>query len=136
MTTLIFWTIFAQKVRFQTKTEKVNPTIEFCIFELVWIPNFSLNWKFYFFGPSWPKWGNSGQKQKSEHHNWILHIQIRLGIKFQHKLTIFIFWPNLPKMGICGRKRKNRTCAYVHGRYLLLGTSVTWPKAVFSKILI
>ena len=24
-------------------TEKVNITIEFCIFELVWIPNFSLN---------------------------------------------------------------------------------------------
>ena len=27
-------------------TQKVNTTIEFCIFELVLVPNFSLDWQF------------------------------------------------------------------------------------------
>ena len=40
-----FWTKFAQKGCFLSKTEKVktNTTIEFCIFKLDWLPNFSLN---------------------------------------------------------------------------------------------
>ena len=37
---------------------------------------------------------------KSEHHHWILHIRISLGIKFHIELTILIFVPNLPKKGI------------------------------------
>ena len=37
--------------------------------------------------------------RKSEHHDWILHIQISLDTKFQLKLTILIFGPNLPKNG-------------------------------------
>ena len=28
----------------------MNITIELCIFELVWVPNFVLNWQFWFFG--------------------------------------------------------------------------------------
>ena len=32
---LIFWTKFAQKEFFQSKTENMNKVIEFCIFELV-----------------------------------------------------------------------------------------------------
>ena len=43
LTILIFWTKFGQKGYFRSKTEKVNITIEFCIFELVQVPNFSLN---------------------------------------------------------------------------------------------
>ena len=46
------------------KTEKVNNTIEFCIFELLWVPNFSLNWQFRFFGPNLPKKGIFVSKQK------------------------------------------------------------------------
>ena len=49
LTILIFWTKFAQKGCFCSKTEKVNTTIDFCIFELVYLPNFSLNWQFWFF---------------------------------------------------------------------------------------
>ena len=37
-----------QKGCFWYETEKVNTTIEFCIFELVWMPNFSLDWQFWF----------------------------------------------------------------------------------------
>ena len=33
---LIIWIKFAQKVYFQSKTEKVNTSIEFCIFELIY----------------------------------------------------------------------------------------------------
>ena len=32
---VFFWTKFAQKGYFWLKTEKVNTTIEFCIFDLV-----------------------------------------------------------------------------------------------------
>ena len=41
---LTFWTKFAQKEYFQSKPEKGNISIEFCMFELVQVSNFSLNW--------------------------------------------------------------------------------------------
>ena len=66
--------------------------MEFCIFKLFLAPNFSLNWKFWFFGPHLTKKGISNHKQKSEHHHWILHIWISLSTKFQVKLTVLIFW--------------------------------------------
>ena len=52
---MIFFTKFAQKGCFQSKTETINGAIEFCIFELVSVPNFSLNWQFWFFWPNLPK---------------------------------------------------------------------------------
>ena len=47
------------------ETGKVNTTIEFCILELVWAPNFSSKWQFWFFGPILPKKYVSGLKQKT-----------------------------------------------------------------------
>ena len=41
---LTLWTKFAQKRCFQSKTEKVDITIEFYIFELLKVQNLSLNW--------------------------------------------------------------------------------------------
>ena len=38
--------------KIRSKTGKVNTTIEFYIFEIVLVPNFSLNWKFWIFGPN------------------------------------------------------------------------------------
>ena len=61
---LIFWNEFVQKGCFQSKTEKVNTTIEFCLFKFVLVPNFSLNWQFSFFGPNLLKKGVSSPKQK------------------------------------------------------------------------
>ena len=52
---MIFWTKFAEKGCFRSKTEKVNTTIEFCMLKLVYVPNFTLNWQFWFFGPSLQK---------------------------------------------------------------------------------
>ena len=44
LTILIFWDqICLKNGEFQSETKKVNITIEFCVFELVEIPNFSLN---------------------------------------------------------------------------------------------
>ena len=48
LTILIFWTKFIQERYFRFKTEKMNITIEFCIFELIKVKNFSLNWQFWF----------------------------------------------------------------------------------------
>ena len=57
LTVFIFWIKFAQKGFFPSKTEKVNTTIEFCLYELVYAPNFNLNWQFCFLGPNLTKKG-------------------------------------------------------------------------------
>ena len=38
-----------------SKRSKLNITIELCKFELVYAPNFGLNWKFSFFGSNLPR---------------------------------------------------------------------------------
>ena len=41
-----FWTKFVKKGRyFQSKTDKIDVTIEYCIFKLVFVSNFTLNKK-------------------------------------------------------------------------------------------
>ena len=62
-----------------------------------YLQNFSLNWKFWLFGPNLPKKGISCQKQKKEHHHWISHIRISLGIKFYLKLIILTVWTKFAK---------------------------------------
>ena len=65
LTIAIFWTKFAKKGSyFQSKTDKIDTTIEFCIFELVFVANFTLNKQFWIFGPNLPKEDIYGQKQK------------------------------------------------------------------------
>ena len=64
LTVLTFWKKFVQKGYFWSKTEKENVTIQFCVFELVYVPNFSLNWQFWFYGQSMPKKRISDQKSK------------------------------------------------------------------------
>ena len=66
---LFFWIKFAQIGDLRMKTEKVNITIEFCILELVYVPNFTLNkvlnfeakasQKGYFPSRKWKKWTSS-----------------------------------------------------------------------------
>ena len=55
---------FAPKGYFQSKREKVNSTTKFCIFKLVLVTNFGLNWQFWFSGPNFPKKGISSLNQK------------------------------------------------------------------------
>ena len=53
-----------QKGCSQYQSKKVNSAIEFCIFKLVCVPNFSLNRQFWFFGPNLPQKGVSPLKRK------------------------------------------------------------------------
>ena len=47
LTIAIFWTKFAKKGSyFQSKTDKIDTTIEFCIFELVFVSNLTSNKQF------------------------------------------------------------------------------------------
>ena len=77
-------------------TGKMDIAMEFCLFELICVPKFSLNLKFWFFWPILPP----PQKKKialvkngkCKHHHWIVHIQISLSKKFQLKLAILMFW--------------------------------------------
>ena len=98
-TILIFRTKFNQKGCFRSKMEKLIATIEFCIFELVLVPNIILNWKCWYFGQNLLKKGISGWKRKSEHHHWILYVRISPGAKFQLKLTILIIWTKFTQKG-------------------------------------
>ena len=94
---------------FDRKLKKMNITIELYIFELVSVPNFSLNhgvinsmlkliilifWtkftqKKYF----WSK------TEKSEHNPLIVHIQISRGTKFHLKLKSLLFWTKFTQKG-------------------------------------
>ena len=159
-----FWTKFTQEKYLHSKTEKVNIIIEFCMFKLILVPNFSLSWQFWSFWPDLPKKGFSGLKQKkwtllifytilhfqislvqnfssnwqfwffgpnlpkkvfpvknwkSEHHHWILHIQISLGTKFQLKLTILIFLTRFIQKGFFWSKTEkvNITCFLHNAAY-------------------
>ena len=71
---------------FSSKREKSRTIIEFCIFELVLVPNFSWNYKFWLFCPNLPKiyfLSKTGTLNS---------VRISLGNKFRLKLTILIFW--------------------------------------------
>ena len=110
-----FWNKVAQERYLWSKTEKVNIIIEFRIFKLVLVPNFSLNWQFWFFWPDLPKKGFSGLKQKK----WtphifyiILHIQISLVRNFSSNWQFWFFGPNLPKKVF---PVKNRKSEHHHG---------------------
>ena len=59
-------------------------TIEFYIFELVWVLNFSFNKQLLLFGTNSPQKRTLADKnrKKNEHHHRILLVQISLGNKF------------------------------------------------------
>ena len=80
----------------------MNTTIEFYIFELVQVPNFTLN-NFEFLDKT------NFLDQVFPKREFPLNSQIRisLGAKFQLKLTpLIFFWPNLLKKNICSLKQK------------------------------
>ena len=67
---MIFDTKFLQKRYFWPEREQVKITIEFSIFELVYVRNFNLNRQFWFFELNLPKKGNEayhGSPRKCVH---------------------------------------------------------------------
>ena len=87
----------------------MNITIEFCIFKLVLVPNFSLNWQFWFFFYTKfvPK-SISSPKQKKWTSPLNSYNQVNLGIKFHFK-QFWIVGPNFPKKGVSSLKQKKWT---------------------------
>ena len=75
---------FASKGYFQSKTEKLNSTMKFCIFKLVLLPNFSLNWQFWFSGPNLPQTGISRLHQKK----WTPPINSACSNQFAYQISV------------------------------------------------
>ena len=125
-TILNFWTKFTQERYLCSKTEKVNIIIEFRIFKLVLVPNFSLNWQFWFFLTRFTQKGFfSGLKQKK----WtphifyiILHIQISLVRNFSSNWQFWFFGPNLPKKVFPVENRKSEHHHGILYIWISLGT--------------
>ena len=120
LTTLIFWTKFDQKRYFRLKTEKVNHVIEFCIFKLVEVPNFSLSrqlWLFWdIFAPKKYLW------HKTEKVNITIKFYIFQLVKessFSLNWQFWFFGVNLTKKSISGLKRKSEN------HYWILYISIT-----------
>ena len=56
----------------------------------------------------WTKLAKAGLKQKSEHHNRILHIQKCVGTTFQLKVILLNFWTNLTQKGYFRFKKEKK----------------------------
>ena len=98
------------KIYFGPNTEKVNSTIKFCLFKLVLVPNFSLKWQFWFFGPSLTPKGNF----------WILYILIILGTKFQ--LNSIFLDQICPKQLFLVKSQKNEHHQRILNFWISLGS--------------
>ena len=115
-----------QKGHLRSKTEKVNNTIEIYIFEIVWAPNFSLNWIFDFLDKIYPKMVFLVKNQKSEQRHWILHIRTRLANKVQLKLTILTFWTKFSRKGFFRSKiEKNEHWSWILHIRIGLGVRIS-----------
>ena len=78
----------------KSKIEKVNITIKFCIFKLVYsITKFRVKLTLLNFWIKLTQKGYFRTKKKKENYHQILHIQINLD-SFQLQLTILIFGTN------------------------------------------
>ena len=120
-----FWTKFVQERYLCSKTEKVNIIIEFRIFKLALLPNFSLTDRFDFFDQIYPKrvffWSKTEKMNttyfphNSAYSNWS-------SAKFQLKLIILIFWTNLPKKSNSNRKQKSEYHYWILHIWISLGT--------------
>ena len=99
---LNFGTKFAPNRFLWSKTEKVNITIKFCIFELVLGPNFSFSWKFVFFRANLPK--------KDIRKKWTLPLHSAhsnySSTKFYFTKTIFNFGAKFSQKGHFWSKTK------------------------------
>ena len=86
---LIFGPNLSKKGCFQSKSEKMNTTIELCIFKFVYIPNYSLNRQFWFSGPNLSKKSISRQNWKKVNDMNSAYLKF-LGTKLQLQDEIFL----------------------------------------------
>ena len=92
MTISLFFTKFAKKGFFQCRKEKRNIPIELCIFELVSVPYFSLNWQFWVFVTNLPKNGffpSNTKKPRLRVRPWPLLTILNFPIRGSTNKTVF-----------------------------------------------
>ena len=81
-------------------------TIEFYMFKLILVLNFSFNKQFWFFGGNFPKRILVVKNRKNEHNHSILHIWISLGIKVDFEQLVLTFWTKFDQKGYIELKKK------------------------------
>ena len=81
-------------------------TIEFYMFKLILVLNFSFNKQFWFFGGNFPKRILVVKNRKNEHNHSILHIWISLGIKIDFEQLVLTFWTKFDQKGYIESKKK------------------------------
>ena len=84
-------------------------TIEFYMFKLILVLNFSFNKQFWFFGGNFPKRILVVKNRKNEHNHSILHIWISLGIKVDFEQLVLTFWTKFDQKGYIELKKKRRS---------------------------
>ena len=90
---MIFWIKFAQKGYLQSKSEKVNTAIKFCVFEFysLWAKSQIRLTILIFWTKFFQKVYSQSETEKMDM-KWILYIRFSPGTKFHLKLMILIFW--------------------------------------------
>ena len=96
-----------QKGYFRSKMGKKSIAIAFCIFELLWVPNFTLH-NFEFWEQICPEGVFSVKNEKTEHLHSILYSRVSLVTKFYSK-QFWILGPNLPKGHFWSKTKKVNT---------------------------
>ena len=119
---------------------------KFRLFKLVLIPNFSLNWQFWFFWPDFPKKGFSSLKQKKwTPHSFyiILYILFILVRNLCSNWQLWFFGPNLPKKVFPVKKANIIIGFRIFKLVLVLNFCLNWqfwffwpdlPKKCFSRL--
>ena len=86
--------------------------------------NYSTLTSFEFWDHIFPKRVFLVQNRQSSYHNWILHIRLRLGSKFQLKMTILIFWKKFAQNWF---SKKLHFCLCPWSLLTLLTLFARWP---------
>ena len=119
LTILIIWTKFTQKGYFRLKLEKMNITIELCIFEPSLGTKFQLKLAILIF---WTKFTQKCYfRSKLEKINITIEFCL-FELVFGYIIGFWYIGPNLPKKSISSLKQKSSIFACVHGRHLLYQT--------------
>ena len=111
-------------------------TIEFYMFKLVLVLNFSFNKQFWFFGGNFPKRILLVKNRKNEHNHSILHFWISLGIKVHFEQLVLTFWTKFDQKGYIESKKKevNITIEFrIFGLVSVTNFRIKWQFWIFLE---
>ena len=118
-----FFDQICPKSYFRSKNEKVNITTEFCVFELVKVANFRLNWQFWFFGGNllkksiWSKLENGEQLTNCAYFKFLVP-----SFSFNDKIC--------PKMAFPVKNRKSQQHHWITHTQISLGIKFQFKLAI------